>query len=401
MVRSKAADHGVGGEGGGPMGRYRALLAARELAYDPAQERAMEKFQALHLALQSYRPGRSSFSLLSFFSSGRQKTLEPRGLYVCGGVGRGKSMLMDLFFEATPVEPKRRVHFHAFMQEIHGAIRAWRNLSASEKRRRLRSLGLSAQKGDDPLPPVAKAVADSATLLCFDELQVTDVADALILGRLFQSLFDFGVVVVCTSNRQPRDLYRGGINRQLFLPFIDLIMKRMDTHHLDAKTDYRLERLQGLPVYYTPVDDTARSRMDAAWSAVTDTDQGTPCEITVQGRTLPVPQAAKGAARFSFDDLCAKPLGAADYLALAERFHTILIDAIPAMGPEKRNEAKRFVTLIDALYENGVNLVASADAGPTDLYPDGDGAFEFERTASRLIEMQSADYIARRRAPVS
>ncbi len=381
---------------GGPMELYRSRLAAREIAYDPAQERAVELLERLHKKLRDYEP--SSGGLLSglfgFFGSGSPQADGPRGVYLCGDVGRGKSMLMDLFYETAPLERKRRVHFHAFMQEIHAAMRAFRDLPSEERRRRLRELGLNGKNPNDPIPPVAKTVADSATLLCFDELQVTDVADAMILGRLFEALFSHGVVMVCTSNRAPQNLYADGINRELFLPFIDLIRKEMDLHQLDARTDYRLGSVRGQKVYYTPLGPEADTAMDAAWRALTKTAKGTPCEVEVQGRRLPVPEAARGAARFSFADLCEQPLGAADYLSLAERFHTVFVDRIPALGPEKRNEARRFITLIDTLYEHRVSLVVSADAEPDRLYTEGDGSFEFARTASRLMEMQSADYMA-------
>lgn len=381
-----------------PMNAYGARLVDGTLDYDPAQERAMECFQALYGALATYEPTTAAPArgLFGFFSSGNRVSADaPRGLYLCGGVGRGKSMLMDLFYDSVVLEAKRRVHFHAFMLEIHGKIRVWRDLDSGEKRRQLRALGLPASVGDDPIPPVARQISLDATLLCFDELQVTDVADAMILGRLFSALFDDGVVVVCTSNRAPVALYQGGINRDLFQPFIKLILERMDVLHLDGGRDYRLQRLAGKPVYHVPDNEDSLQRMDETWRALTDMDRGLPCEIEVQGRRLPVPQAARGVARFAFADLCERPLGSADYLGIATRFHTVLLDGIPRMGPEKRNEARRFVTLIDALYENKVTLVASAEAAPEALYPSGDGSFEFERTASRLMEMQSADYLDR------
>ncbi len=381
-----------------PIQAYRRKLAEAELEADPAQEKVMVRLQRLYEALGGYVPQRQSprqsQGLFRFFSAGRGDAPEaPKGVYLCGGVGRGKSMLMDMFFKRAPLEARERVHFHAFMLRIHSAIREWRGLEASEKRRRLKALGLPSSVGDDPIPPVARGISSTASLLCFDELQVTDVADAMILGRLFEALFDDGVVVVSTSNRAPQNLYQGGINRELFQPFIDLILKRMDVLYLDAKRDYRLQRLIGRPVFHTPLGPPARQNMDEAWRTLTDVDLGSPCEIEVQGRRLVVPQAARGVARFGFADLCEKPLGAADYLGIATRFHTVMLDDIPRMGPEKRNEARRFVTLVDALYENIVTLVASADTVPDNLYADGDGAFEFERTASRLMEMQSSDYL--------
>ncbi|MGF1454154.1 MAG: cell division protein ZapE [Alphaproteobacteria bacterium] len=380
-----------------PMNAYGALLVDGTLDYDPAQERAMERLQALYQTLATYQPsGAAPRGLFTFFSAGPRVAADaPKGLYLCGGVGRGKSMLMDLFYDSVRIEAKRRVHFHAFMIQIHGLIREWRALDGAAKRRRLRDLGLPGSVGDDPIPPVARQISKAATLLCFDELQVTDVADAMILGRFFAALFDDGVIVVSTSNRAPGALYQGGINRELFQPFITLILERMEVVHLDGVRDYRLQRLAGKPVYHAPLDAVAQARMNETWRALTDMDRGLPCEIEVQGRRVPVPQAARGVARFSFADLCERPLGSADYLGIATRFHTVLVDAIPRMGPDKRNEARRFVTLIDALYENKVTLVASADAEPEALYPSGDGSFEFERTASRLMEMQSADYLDR------
>ncbi len=391
----------------GPMQDYRSRLEAGTLSYDPAQEQAVMVLDRLHQTLRvlgpARVPGQGAGGFLRFFSSGRAAPQEPvRGVYLCGDVGRGKSMLMDLFYDNATLEPKRRVHFHAFMQEIHGSIREWRGLDEAEQRKRLRSLDLPVASGADPIPPVARQVARDARLLCFDELQVTDVADAMILGRLFEALFADGVVMVSTSNRAPGGLYADGINRQLFLPFIALIQKRMEVHHLDGETDYRLQRIMGRPVYHVPLGPVATGAVDQAWADLTDDARPVPCAIEVHGRRLAIPQAARGVARFTFMDLCVKPLGPADYLAIAKRFHTVLVDDIPKMGPEKRNEAKRFVTLIDALYEAKVNLIASAQAPPVGLYPAGDGSFEFARTASRLMEMQSADYIEARhihRAP--
>ncbi len=373
----------------GPLATYRELVQAGELEADAAQLNAAEHLELLHLRLEDYeRQGTRGF--FSFLNSSSREN-KPQGTYLHGDVGRGKSMLMDLFFEHAPTAPKQRVHFHSFMLETHKAIAAWRSLGDKE---RSRQVNFVKDAGDDPIAPVARGIAQSATLLCFDEFQVSDITDAMILSRLFEALFDEGVIVVATSNRAPDALYEGGLNRQLFVPFIDLVKTHMDVVHLNAPVDYRLSRISGAPVYYFPLSEEADACMDAAWRRLTDCDAGAREELEVQGRKFIVPQAAKGAARFSFDDLAGQPLGAADYLALAQHFHTVLIDRIPCMRREQRNEAKRFVTLIDALYNNHVKLICSADGGPDELYEQGDGAFEFARAASRLVEMQSEDYLA-------
>jgi len=372
----------------GPIAGYEALVAAGQITSDPVQERAAARLESLDEQLRDYRPARGS----GLF--GRIGKSEPlTGIYICGDVGRGKSMLMDLFFETAPISQKRRVHFHAFMQEVHGAIKAWRDTSDTDRRGQLRKLGLQGI-GGDPIPPVAKQIASTAYLLCFDEFQVNDVADAMILGRLFDALFSFGVVVVATSNRPPADLYAGGINRQLFLPFISMLQQKMDILHLDAATDYRLDRVKGMKVYFTPNSETNDQHLSEAWATITESIEPDDCEIMVQGRRLQFAACAAGAMRESFDNLCGQALGAADYLAIAEKFHTVFVERIPKMTKANRNEAKRFVTFIDALYEHHVRLIASADGAPEELYPDGDGAFEFHRTASRLMEMQAEDYLS-------
>jgi cell division protein ZapE len=356
--------------------RYRALVAAGELKPDRDQEKAAA---ALDRLADELKPRKAS-PLARLMGKAPPA---PRGVYLWGGVGRGKSMLMDLAFAAIEAQPKRRVHFHEFMLEVHERLRAER-----------------AKEEGDPIPPVARAIAAEVRLLALDEMVVNNSADAMILSRLFTQLLEQGVTVVTTSNRPPSDLYFGGLNRELFLPFIDLIEREMDVVALSGPTDYRLERLGGFPTWYVPNGPEATAALSAAFFRLTDyppedRDHVPSGDIPVAGgRVLHVPKCLKGVAVFSFKRLCGEPRGAADYLAVARRFHTIIIVGIPVMGPEKRNEAARFVTLVDALYEHKVKLLASADEEPSGLYPTGDGAFEFQRTVSRLVEMQSADYLA-------
>lgn len=347
---------------------YQARLAAGALTPDAGQAAAAERLGELVEQLGAWRRE----GLL-----GRRRP--PRGLYLWGPVGRGKSMLLDLFFEAAPVKKKRRVHFHEFMLARHADMREARARGAGQDR-------LIAQ--------AAKQVADEASLLCFDEVQVTDIADAMILGRLFERLFAEDVVIVATSNRPPDGLYKNGLNRQLFLPFIALIKRELDVAELSGPRDYRLERLMAAPVYYSPLGLAAEQAIEHAWKRLTF--DATPQAVTldVGGRPLHVEREASGVARFTFDELCARPLGAADYLEIADRFHTVILESIPRLTPSMREEAARFRILIDALYEAKVKLVASADAEPADLYPSGDQSFEFERTASRLMEMRSQSYLA-------
>ena len=369
----------------GPLARYRARRDRGEIKPDPVQELAAEKLESLHHALAGYRPaGRQGWwDRLGWrerlgFGRNRDREFPPQGLYIFGDVGRGKSMLMELFFASAPVAKKRRVHFHAFMLEVHGRIHEWRQARAI---------------GDDPVLPLARAIAAETTLLCFDEFQVEDVATAMILRRLFTALFDAGVVVVATSNLPPRDLYKDGLQRESFLPFIDLLCERLDILEMAGGMDYRLARLKGLSVYHTPLGPAAEAALNEAFRRLTDDAAGAPMTLDVQGRRLTIPLAAHGVARFTFAELCERPLGAADYIALAAHFHTLILSGIPILSPARRDEAKRFLILIDALYEHAAKLICSAEAPPDRLYPAGDGAKAFLRTTSRLIEMQAADYM--------
>lgn len=359
----------------GPMAAYRARVAAHQLEPDPAQRLAVEKLQLLHRRLAGYNPARPTRVGLGLFGWGRDR-LEHRevpGLYLYGGVGRGKSMLMDLFFDTAPVRPKRRVHFHAFMQEVHAAIHSAR-----------------AQAGD-PIKPVAGAVADGATLLCFDEIQISDITDAMLVGRLFEHLFSRGVVVVATSNRHPDELYKDGLNRHLFLPFIAIIKDRLEIHHLSGGADHRQDMVVGEGRYVTPLGPPAQAALDAVWDRLAG-GPGAAHIIALSGRSLTLPAFRDGVARATFADLCSQPLGPGDYLALADAVHVLILEDIPTLPPARANEAKRFVTLIDTLYEARVALYCSAEAAPGALYTEGAGAFEFARTTSRLHEMQVADW---------
>jgi cell division protein ZapE len=364
--------------------RYETLVASGAIERDPAQTALVRRLDAVAAALGEHRLARKSSALGWLFGRRSPQTL-PKGLYVWGPVGRGKTMLMDLFFEALPVRRKRRAHFHAFMADVHERIHRWRQ-----------ALKKGEVKGDDPIRPVAADLAQEAWVLCFDEFSVTDIADAMILGRLFTALFEHGVVVVATSNVDPERLYEGGLNRTLFVPFIALLKERMDVAHLNARTDFRLEKLAGSPVYHTPAGAAAREALDRAFRTLSGRARGKAVTLAVKGHAVEIPQAAAGVARFSFADLCAKPLGASDYLAIAQSFHTVILENIPRMGFEQRNEAKRFIILIDTLYDSRVKLLASAEAEAPELYraPTGREAFEFDRTVSRLIEMRSQEYLA-------
>jgi cell division protein ZapE len=371
---------------GSPLEHYRALQQTGELRPDEAQWRAVAAFDALHHKLKGYRsPKRRLFPI------GRDDPdSEVKGIYLHGEVGRGKSFLMDLFFAGVSLTRKRRVHFNAFMTETHQRIHEWRNLSDEARQSRVEFV---RDAGDDPIAPVAKRVAAEATLLAFDEFQVTDVADAMILGRLFEKLFALGVIIVATSNTPPQRLYEGGLNRRLFLPFIALIEERMNIVALDGPRDHRLERMSGLTVYLTPLTSETNAAMDAAWRRLTDCDRGSAQTLIVLQRKLIVPEAAKGVARFTFETLCGRELGAADYLALARAFHTIMIDRVPRFGPEGRDEARRFTLLVDTLYDERVKLICSAAAPPMELCSRCEDAEWFKRAASRLMEMQSTHYL--------
>ncbi len=363
----------------GPMPRYRALVRSGAIHADPAQRAAVEKLQLLHMRLAGYDPAKGKQVALGWLGFGRKAAKADKaltGLYLFGGVGRGKSMLMDLFFASAPVEPKRRVHFHAFMQEIHAGIHAARMTNV-----------------EDPVQPVADAVAAGAALLCFDEFQVADITDAMILGRLFEALFARGVVVVATSNRPPDGLYKDGLNRDLFVPFIRMLHDRVDLVELDTAVDYRQGLDSGAPRYFSPLGPVASAAMDAAWRRETGGEPATPLTLSIHGRRIRITQATEDAGRASFEALCENPLGASDYLAIADQFTTFFIDAIPRLSWAQNNEAKRFVTLIDAFYEAGMRLYCSAEGPPDQLYTEGKGAFEFDRTASRLVEMQSAAWM--------
>ncbi|MDE2582270.1 MAG: AFG1 family ATPase [Rhodospirillales bacterium] len=365
----------------GPLPAYRALVAEGELVADPAQETAARRLQALWSALRDYdpKPRQAANGLLARLRRRTPAEAAPRGLYLVGEVGRGKSMLMDLFFEAARVRRKRRLHFHRFMQDAHAAMHAIKRDDPGV---------------EDPIPPLADQLAARAALLCFDEFQVHDIVDAMILGRLFEALFARGVVVVATSNTAPDDLFKGKPGRDAFLPFIALIKQRLDVLELDAARDFRRERLRGVRTWHVPADAMARRALDAAFAELTDGAAAQPMTLTVHGRRLVVPQAAEGVARFDFADLCGMPLGPGDYLAIATRFHTIILDDIPRLSPDNFDEARRFITLIDTLYDQRAKLLASAAAPPDRLYERGENAAMFERTASRLDEMQSHAWLA-------
>jgi cell division protein ZapE len=365
------------------LAHYQALVSSGAIEADAAQGEAAEAFADLERRLSTYKPVRRQGLLGRLFAD--KNGAPPRGLYVYGEVGRGKTMLMDLFFQHSPVQHKRRAHFHEFMAEVHERIYGFRqNIARGEI------------ADGDVIALTAASIFDEAWLLCFDEFHVTDIADAMILGRLFAKLFELGTVVVATSNVAPEDLYKGGLNRALFLPFIAQIEAHMDVLRLDARTDFRLEKLAGVKMWLVPADARADAALDRAWAKMTGNAKCKPRDISIKGRVLHVPCSADGVARFSFADLCEKPLAASDYLRLAHDYHTIIVDRIPVMDHADRNAAKRFIALIDTLYDNAVKLMASAEADPMSLYlaTEGDEANEFKRTSSRLIEMSSESYLA-------
>lgn len=372
-------DHGVSD-------RLAALVASGELKPDPAQKAMAARFDRLLGEVHAQRPARKSSALGWLFASRKPESASaPKGLYIHGGVGRGKTMLMDMFFELAPVKRKRRAHFHEFMADVHDRIHKHRQkLKAGET------------KQADPVPPVAADLIEEARLLCFDEFSVTDIADAMILSRLFGELFQRGCILVATSNVEPDNLYKDGLNRGLFLPFVDLLKQHVEIVPLDSLTDYRLEKDSGLPVFRHPLGEEADRAMEAAWRRETAGRTVQAETVSFRGRSIPVPKAAGRVARFSFADLCEKPLGAADYLEILGHYDTLFVDHIPLLGAEKRNETKRFINLVDTIYDHRARLFASAAAAPENLLVTRKGTegFEFDRTVSRLIEIRSTEYLA-------
>ncbi|WP_184430984.1 cell division protein ZapE [Roseospira goensis] len=388
----------------GPLARYRALLEAGTLHPDPAQEHVVHRLDALAAALPAHDAGRPDGGAARGAGRGLLRRLPglgrgaaggrradearrdearrtaPRGLYIHGAVGRGKSMLMDLLHGSVALTRKRRVHFHVLMREIHETLHRWRQ---------------EGREGTDPLVRLADEIAAGATLLCLDEMEVKDIADAMIVARLFGRLLDAGVVVVTTSNRPPADLYKDGLQREKFVPFIRLLETRLDVLELDAAQDYRLGRLQGHALYHHPLGPDTDAMLEKTFQALLDGTPETPDTIPVHGRAIAVSRAGNGVAWFSFDDLCGRPLGAADYLEIASLYDVVVVSGIPRLGPQDRDRARRFVVLVDALYEHRTALVCGADAPATELYEAGEGRFEFDRTVSRLMEMQAADYLGR------
>ncbi len=373
--------------GKGPVANLAALRAAGEIHADPAQERVVQRLQAIYdqLAAQTNRsPPKPGLLARLGLAAAPKPPPGPHGLYIWGPVGRGKSMVMDLFFADAPVAKKRRVHFHEFMLEVQERLH----------RRREELAAKGAPPEADTIVPIARQIAAEARLLCFDEFQVTNIADAMILARLFETLFDEGITVIATSNRMPDDLYRNGLQRERFIPFIELVKQRLEVLELGGDHDYRMDRLRNFDVYLTPLGAWATAKLDEAFRVLSGGSDGAPRILRTQGRDVEIPRAAPGVAMAHFLDWCAKPMGAADFLCIAEHFHTVIMAEIPKMGPDSRDKAVRFITMIDSFYEKKVKFLCSAAAAPTGLYVEGDGAFEFERTVSRLMEMQSPEYLA-------
>ncbi|OKL44407.1 cell division protein ZapE [Pseudovibrio exalbescens] len=366
-------------------GRYQAMVDAGEIEADAAQIAVARHLDDLNAALTEARITTKKSALGWLFGKRKTAVAAPKGLYIWGSVGRGKTMLMDLFYQVATEPKKRRSHFHEFMAETHARVFEARKV-LSEKN----------GKNSDPILPVAEAIAEETRLLCFDEFTVTDIADAMLLGRLFTKLFERGVVVVATSNVDPNDLYKDGLNRNHILPFIELLQQKVDVLKLDSRTDFRLEKLSGTKVYLTPLDDHSEQALTDVWRSLTNNVPPHSETLENLGREIPVNKTCAGVAWFTFDELCRQPLGASDFLRIAQAYHTIILQGVPVLEARRRNEAKRFINLIDALYDNRVKLVVSADAEPNELYdaPTGTEVFEFERTASRLIEMRSEEYLA-------
>lgn len=360
-----------------PLSAYRALRAEGKLLPDPQQQLTVEKLQSLHHALDHYQDSKGRSGWKERFGLGRRRVDPPQGLYLFGGVGSGKSMLMDLFFATAPLASKRQVHFHAFMQEVQDRLHARRKDEAT----------------NDPLKRLGQSLASEATLFCFDEFHVVNIADAMILGRLFETLFEAGVVIVATSNFAPDQLYENGLQRENFLPFIALIKKRLDLLELGHGVDYRRGRLAGREVYLTPLGEETDRRLEAIFADLTEGASPKPEILEVKGRAIAVPKAARGVASFDFSDLCEAALGPGDYLALADRYHTVVLNRVRRLSPEDRNAARRFITLVDALYEARAKLVIGAEVQARDIYREGTAVEEFTRTLSRLAEMRSEDYI--------
>jgi cell division protein ZapE len=372
--------------GKGPVANLAARRSAGQVRADPVQEKIVLRLQAVHeqLAAMAAEPPKPGLLARRGLASVAKPPRGPHGLYIWGPVGRGKSMLMDLFFDDAPVARKRRVHFHEFMLEVHDRLH----------RRREELAAKGAPPEADTIVPIGQAIARETRLLCFDEFQVTNIADAMILGRLFETLFDEGITVVATSNRAPDDLYKDGLQRDRFLPFIELLKQRLEILELGGGHDYRMDRLRELDVFLTPLGAWANAKLDEAFRALAGGADGEPRVLRTQGRDVDVPRAAPGVAMAHYLDWCAKPMGAADFLCIADHFHTVIVVDVPKMGPDSQDKAARFVTMIDTFYEKKVKFICSAAAAPDKLYVEGDGAFEFQRTVSRLMEMQSPEYLA-------